>query len=211
MKIKVLASQWRQGVVTPNGTEIELTDEQVAEIASERVEIKRDTFMVLFKELENKLDEKDLIIANGEKQNAKLTAVIKTLSDDIIKLQQLPDMFAPVEVTTDEADGIEKYKRGNSGTAYDNVHSYLMNVLDRAFVREDANRLARAYLNGYTIKQEKRYRVELPIERLGMNGSIGLKMFTLKSGEMETNVLTESQINLIDHRLMAFAVEVSDD
>lgn len=27
-KIKVLASQWRQGNVTPNGTEIELTDEQ---------------------------------------------------------------------------------------------------------------------------------------------------------------------------------------
>lgn len=44
MEIKILESQWRRGNATPSGTEITLTDEQVAEIVGSRVEFDEDEF-----------------------------------------------------------------------------------------------------------------------------------------------------------------------
>lgn len=79
VKIKILASQWRNGNVTQNGTEIELTDEQVAEIAGERIE-----------ELENgnanlrgKLHEIQTQFDETESVNRKLVAEIEELNSDI--------------------------------------------------------------------------------------------------------------------------------
>lgn len=170
-KIKVLASQWRQGNVTFNGTEIELT----AEIEAKYVYVK--AYGV-------KLSQSEADIIEDCKANS-----------DLLITNYLNSM---------ERDGADNYR---------------------------IEGLARAWLNGYTIEKEKRYRVELyhrdkksefdspngvtwklyrNIQNNDSKGDLVIDTGHRSSYEWQSE-FTESEINEIGPRYMAFAVEVSDD